>query len=288
MEMVNSIHGTFNIQQYIMIKKKETKDSTASPPSTKEVLGVHLHHKVSQAVEEYFRNSKNLMTDGCSPADKVTGMLLERSDNDILKMLQDSRFLMDNIEMALTFLYKESLLSSDSSESGGKLSYEEIGEILFVKVQKLEKDLAPQITGMLLELDIRTLLQLLSADSLLFSAVNKAKTTLASTQPTTYSGSLGFLMKMPFFSLLPLNNYVWTRRDNIMSQNEIERERIGIHVFSEVLKLYQDTDCASKITGMILEMDQSALQEILTNSQSMEAAILKAYSTLKVVKASSS
>ncbi|GFN78563.1 polyadenylate-binding protein [Plakobranchus ocellatus] len=153
------------------------------------------------------------------------------------------------------------------------LSYDDIGAILYGKVSLLEPDLASKITGMLLELDTTTLLDLVDdLGSALPAAVEKAK------------AALDFLAQhqsdFPVASLA--NHDSGEMANNLrpdgswMSDNPL-REQFGPLIFKEVVKDYPN--CAANITGMLLELNISSLTMLINDKTMLNEAAHKCYQT---------
>ncbi|CAG5132145.1 unnamed protein product [Candidula unifasciata] len=252
-----------------------------SLPSTRDVLGAHLHQKVSSSLNGHLTEAKKMVSDECILADKITGMLLERSLKDILAMLQDDAVLLRNVKVALEVLrkaYPEQLQTPTSGrfEERPELSLDGIGEVLFERVCSIEESLAPQITGMILELDVPTLLHIINTDgSLLESAVQKAKEVLLSET---------FLIECP-----PGPHSLFSHPELILkdvscqSQGEVDdepaREILGEQIYERVRGVHPE--CASDLTGMILELEPQVIKLLLQDQQQLEVAIAKAYTEWK-------
>ncbi|BFZ20061.1 hypothetical protein BsWGS_23100 [Bradybaena similaris] len=249
-----------------------------SPPTTRDVLGAHLHQKVSETLSAHLIDAKKTVSDGCVLADKITGMLLERSLKDIHMMLRDDTLLLKNINMALDVLHEEypdlsqtSAIDRLSQSYRQEFSLDEIGEVLFEKVCDIEESLAPQITGMLMELDFQTLLHFIKSDGPLFeSAVKKAKGVLSSVTSLTECPPSPHSLSPPELTL---------KDDCSHSQGEIERknarECLGERLYEHVMGIHPE--CASSLTGMILELELPVVELLLQDKQQLETAIAKAY-----------
>ncbi|GFN92178.1 polyadenylate-binding protein, cytoplasmic and nuclear [Plakobranchus ocellatus] len=209
---------------------------------TKEVLGEHLHHKVSQALSQHGFNPELQLES------RVTGILLELPAKELTAMLASSEVLRSGIRRALQALVSvypelEVYVVAFEEQARVSLSYDDIGAILYDKVSLLEPDLASKITGMLLELDITTLLGLVDdLGSTLPGAVEKAK------------AALDFLAQHESdFSAASLANHDSSemannlRPDGSRTSDNPLREQFGALIFKEVVKDYPN--CAANITG---------------------------------------
>uniref|UniRef100_A0A0B6Y7J9 PABC domain-containing protein n=1 Tax=Arion vulgaris TaxID=1028688 RepID=A0A0B6Y7J9_9EUPU len=246
--------------------EKHFQEHIYLPPLTKDVLGGHLHQKVSEVLSDNLIDGKTSVYSGCSLADKVTGILLERSLKDIHNILQDDRLLLENIRLVLLVLHKEyphlpETLAADNLRKRQILSREEVGEVLFERICNIEESMAPQITGMLLELDLQKLCTLLNEDSLLDAAVRKSKKALTSAQSSLSSARVES-----------------DERRNWKSQvldHEAEKEYVGQQLYDKILKVHPE--CASHLTGMILELNLPDLKLLLRNTEQLQTAINRAY-----------
>ncbi|XP_071482393.1 uncharacterized protein [Diadema antillarum] len=125
---------------------------------TKQVLGEHLFSKVTELHPE--------------KADRITGMLLEAENEDIMKMLEDDSLLRRRIEGALRVMQEQDNIC------GGGGDREKYGEELYSLISEIEPIQCAKITGMLLELDVPLIRHLLSSPPDLRGAVQKAMATL--------------------------------------------------------------------------------------------------------------
>ncbi|XP_035377123.1 polyadenylate-binding protein 5 isoform X2 [Electrophorus electricus] len=123
---------------------------------------------------------------------KITGMLLEQKRESVRHLLSDPALLEERVKMALETLQdRRGQEETDMSDSFDKEDLEAMGERLFVLVQDMEPTNCADITGMLLEMDSRTLQQILCDRTMLEVAVHRAKNALdgahalSQTQPET-------------------------------------------------------------------------------------------------------
>nr|XP_054769378.1 uncharacterized protein LOC129277192 [Lytechinus pictus] len=185
---------------------------------TKQVLGEHLFAKVSE------------LHDG--KTDRITGMLLEATNEDVMRMLEDAAFLKRRIEGALRVIEEE------DKSIGGK---EQIGEELYSHISKIEPIQCAKVTGMLLELDVKVIRRLLASPSELRLAVQKSLNSLKA------DGSC--------------------------------RDQIGEHIYGLVASDYT-ADSAAKITGMLLEMPDTQLQQMMEDETLLKEKIRLALDAL--------
>ncbi|KAK3524578.1 hypothetical protein QTP70_029888 [Hemibagrus guttatus] len=121
---------------------------------------------------------------------KITGMLLEQEKKVVFQLLSDPVLLEEKVNMALKTLQDSSCRQSQeeacASDSSDQDEVEVIGEKLFALVRDMEPAHCADITGMLLEMDLGTLHQILSDRNMLEVAVQRAKSARESqTQPDT-------------------------------------------------------------------------------------------------------
>ncbi|KAK7896474.1 hypothetical protein WMY93_021799 [Mugilogobius chulae] len=182
---------------------------------------------------------------------------------------------------------------------------EGLGEELYNRIYAQHKETAGKLTGMLLELPFAVLVQLLQDETQLTAAVNKAHKTLQEAQEpskvklipednaSTSSDSLGEQL----FELVELYNtghsqkitgmLLEQQKDsviNLLSDSKLLDEQINqaLETLKELFSLVKqiNQDHANDITGMLLEMDQTALNQILCDRSMLEAAVQKALSAL--------
>ncbi|XP_058270796.1 uncharacterized protein LOC131368729 isoform X2 [Hemibagrus wyckioides] len=110
---------------------------------------------------------------------KITGMLLEQEKKVVLQLLSDPVLLEEKVNMALKTLQDSSCRPSQeeacASDGSDQDEVEVIGEKLFALVRDIEPAHCADITGMLLEMDLGTLRQILSDRNMLEVAVLRAK-----------------------------------------------------------------------------------------------------------------
>ncbi|XP_005099127.1 uncharacterized protein LOC101846354 [Aplysia californica] len=247
--------------------------SALLPPSTKDVLGEHLHQKVAEVLKIHFPNSKENYNNVPTVA-KVTGMLLERDTSTVKHLLEDSPSLIAGVDQSLRCLDNDtSTHHVDFALNNSHLDYGDIGDLLYERVLQIDSSLAPQITGMLLELDVRTLITLLEDNGKLFaSAVHKARAALGSSSSSP---------PPPVEEIMTLKSSGFSFSDqeemkkNCDLGSKLSVEEIGSLVYQQAAALYPE--CASEITGMILEMGPVALQRLVAEERQIKCAVEKAF-----------
>ncbi|XP_070781180.1 uncharacterized protein [Enoplosus armatus] len=187
-------------------------------------------------------------------AGKLTGMLLELPGPVLNQMLQDEATLTTAVEKALRALQlaQEPSKVTCKDEDDVSVSSDSLGEQLFELVDVYNTGHSQKITGMLLEQHKEAVLNLLSDPKLLEEQVNIALETLKeqNVEETDISDS----------------------------SDADDTERLGEKIFSLVEEL--DPLHANDITGMLLEMDPAALQQLLSDHTKLEGAVQKAQAAL--------
>ncbi|XP_051267827.1 uncharacterized protein LOC127370120 [Dicentrarchus labrax] len=187
-------------------------------------------------------------------AGKLTGMLLELPGAVLSQMLQDEATLTAAVEKALRALQlaQEPSQVTCKDEDDVSVSSDSLGEQLFELVDVYNTGHSQKITGMLLEQHKEAVLNLLSDPKLLEEQVN--------------------------FALKTLKEQSMEETDISDSSDADDTERLGEKLFSLVEEL--DPLHANDITGMLLEMDPAALQQLLSDHTMLEVAVQKARAAL--------
>ncbi|XP_056260389.1 uncharacterized protein LOC130187002 isoform X1 [Seriola aureovittata] len=190
-------------------------------------------------------------------AGKLTGMLLELPGPVLSQMLQDEAMLTAAVEKALRALQ----LSQEPRYGNGRVtcrdeddvsvSSDSLGEQLFELVDVYNTGYSQKITGMLLEQHKEAVLNLFSDPKLLEEQVNLAVKTLKEQNEET---------------------------DISDSSDADDTEKLGEKLFSLVEEM--DPLHANDITGMLLEMDPAALQQLLSDHTMLQVAVQKAQAAL--------
>ncbi|XP_045923386.1 uncharacterized protein LOC123982075 isoform X1 [Micropterus dolomieu] len=187
-------------------------------------------------------------------AGKLTGMLLELPGTVLSQMLQDEATLTAAVEKALRALQlaQEPSKVRCKDEDDVSMSSDSLGEQLFELVDVYNTGHSQKITGMLLEQRKEAVINLLSDPKQLEEQVNFALKTLKEQNPE--------------------------ETDISDSSDTDDTERLGEKIFSLVEEL--DPRHANDITGMLLEMDPTALQQLLSDHTMLEGAVQKAQAAL--------
>ncbi|XP_078126789.1 uncharacterized protein LOC144530908 isoform X1 [Sander vitreus] len=192
-------------------------------------------------------------------AGKLTGMLLELPGPVLSQMLQDKATLNAAVEKALRALQlaQEPSKVTCKDEDDVSVSSDSLGEQLFELVNVYNTGHSQKITGMLLEQHKEAVLNLLSDPTLLEEQLNPL---------------------LEIMTLLPLIRQNMEEMDICDLSDADDKERLGEKIFSLVEEL--DPLHANDITGMLLEMDQAALQQLLSDHTVLEVAVQKAQAVL--------
>lgn len=187
-------------------------------------------------------------------AGKLTGMLLELPGPVLSQMLQDEAMLSAAVEKALRALQlaQEPSKVTCKDEDDVSVSSDSLGEQLFELVDVYNTGHSQKITGMLLEQHKDAVLNLLSDPKLLEEQVTIA--------------------------LKTLKEQNMEETDVSDSSETDDSERLGEKLFSLVEEM--DPLHANDITGMLMEMDPSALQQLLSDHTMLEVAVQKAQAAL--------
>ncbi|XP_056260391.1 uncharacterized protein LOC130187002 isoform X2 [Seriola aureovittata] len=186
-------------------------------------------------------------------AGKLTGMLLELPGPVLSQMLQDEAMLTAAVEKALRALQlsQEPSRVTCRDEDDVSVSSDSLGEQLFELVDVYNTGYSQKITGMLLEQHKEAVLNLFSDPKLLEEQVNLAVKTLKEQNEET---------------------------DISDSSDADDTEKLGEKLFSLVEEM--DPLHANDITGMLLEMDPAALQQLLSDHTMLQVAVQKAQAAL--------
>lgn len=197
-------------------------------PETREVLSEHLKAKV-----RYFNQPL---------ADQITDLLVaERSNGEIIELLTSDSLLEKKVEKAVTSLY---VPDNEVRET--------LGVMLFQEVSEIEQELCAQVTGMLLELPVSSLTQLLKNREALKEAVMKAK---------------GEYLKFI------------TEEENQKSEEVLpgtksiskEKQELGEIIYEKLLTRYPTE--ASKVTGMLLQMEYRDLLRVIAEPKHLNEKV---------------
>lgn len=196
---------------------------------------------------------------------KLTGMLLELPVPVLDQMIHDEELLSAGLEKALStlqnstekcardkvFCLTSSLFKTVEDDTDSD-STDSLGDQLYDLVDSHRTGHSEQITGMLLELGSNEVKKLVSDPQLLEQKIHIAREALEQALP-------------PKTCVSDLDC------DDV-------KERLGEKIFEQVEKI-DPKNCAC-ITGMLLELDPSAIQKLLTDSLALKGAVERAQAAL--------
>lgn len=185
-------------------------------------------------------------------AGKLTGMLLELPCTILVQLLQDESMFTVAVDKAVKALQESQEPSKIklNNEESISTSSDSLGEQLFQLVDLYNTGYSQKITGMLLEQHKDVVVSLLSNQKLLEEQVIQAREALQKQTVVTPSDT----------------------------SDTDDKEELGERLFSLVEQLNRDH--ANDITGMLLEMDHTALHQLLCDHTMLKVAVEKALSAL--------
>jgi hypothetical protein len=134
--------------------------ASASPEDQKQMLGEQLYPLVGQLVDQQL-------------AGKVTGMLLEMDTTEVLNLIESPETeLRAKVSEAVTVLQQAG--GNAPAKAAPTEDRQALGERLFVAVSGINTEMAPKITGMLLETGVEQVNACLNEPSLLRDRVEEA------------------------------------------------------------------------------------------------------------------
>ncbi|XP_064649739.1 uncharacterized protein LOC135501520 [Lineus longissimus] len=181
-------------------------------------------------------------------ADKITGMLMECENDQIVSMLNDDSYLEEMVSRAVDVLAEEDSttdVSYSDSDSDDDTTKEQLGEALYERVAELEPELCGHITGMLLELDNALIREFLESRDSLEEAVAKART-----------------------------EYLLHATGSPAGSSSSEDDELSCILFNAVSE--RCPEIADRITGMLLELDQKVIEKLLDNPKHLDAQVERA------------
>ena len=188
-------------------------------------------------------------------AEKLTGILLEMDSRSLEHLIRDTHLLENKVEEVLAILQN----ASEEMQNGqGELVLEHcrdksvIGEELYDLVSAFNTEQADKITGMLLEMDAQDLEVLVKNPAALEEKVNQA--------------------------MAALKNQLTKAGTASLAEEEPEKMLHGEKLYHVISEWYPDQ--ADKITGMLLELDVSALSLLLEDSVSLKEKVSNAANAL--------
>ncbi|KAF6162091.1 hypothetical protein GIB67_008220 [Kingdonia uniflora] len=194
-------------------------------------------------------------------AGKVTGMLLELDQPEVLHLLDSPKALKAKVSEAMEVLrnaasWLQSILLGGlvtQALSPPKHQRRMLGEKLYPLVDQLEHELACQVTGMLLEMDQFQVLQLLESREGLKAKVAEAMEMLNTSQT------------------IPVVDLV-TRFANTSCEHQ--KKMFGMSLNPLVDQLVNEM--FAKLTGMLLKLDQLEVLHLLVSLEAFKAKVVEA------------
>ncbi|XP_022111465.1 embryonic polyadenylate-binding protein B-like isoform X2 [Acanthaster planci] len=203
-------------------------------PNAKQILGEHLYAKVEELHPQQ--------------AARLTGVLLEAGNQEVMRMLRDKDLLKRRVKGA------KRVIDEDFAKGIPHPAFdmESLGERLYDKVQELGSQHCAKVTGMLLELNPDIINNLLTSRSELHKAVQKATATLLNEQP---------------------------EEQGCQIEMDEEKQELGEELYCIIEEAHPEL--ASKLTGMLLEMDAAQLRELLDYPSKLNEKVQIALEALK-------
>ncbi|CAE7618070.1 SPR [Symbiodinium sp. CCMP2592] len=184
-------------------------------------------------------------------AGKITGMLLGLERHELLEVFESEQMLQSKVEEArrIILLHVDEVAppctAAELAEQPPELQKQFLGERLFPRVAYHQPVLAGKITGtLLMEMTNEDLMELLKSKEMLLEQVNEARHVIEE--------NAGIAGKPP----------------------AVQKQIIGERLFPQVLQYYPLL--AGKLTGMMLEMDNSDLLVLLDSPQLLKDKVEEA------------
>ncbi|XP_060791675.1 uncharacterized protein LOC132895288 isoform X3 [Neoarius graeffei] len=177
LELPESVISQMLQDEALLTKALERALAALHPDSSKSQSQADVDSVSSDSLGEQLYELINLYNTGYTQ--KITGMLLEQEKKLVFQLLSDPVLLEEKVNMALKTLQGSSCRQNqgenDANDGSDLDELEVVGEKLFALVQDIEPAHCADITGMLLEMDLGTLQQILSDRTMLEVAVQRAK-----------------------------------------------------------------------------------------------------------------
>ena len=181
-------------------------------------------------------------------AEKLTGILLEMDDKSLEHLIKDADLLEKKVEHVLSVLQSntEQVKNGQSqSESAALRQVQDktsIGEELYELVYAINSNQADKITGMLLEMDLPDLEMLIKHQAALEEKVNQAS--------------------------MALNSQINKHETTSSKAEQEDKALLGEQLYYLISEWYPDQ--VDKITGMLLELDETTLNLLVTDSAALK------------------
>ncbi|CAI9723534.1 QUALITY PROTEIN: polyadenylate-binding 4-like [Octopus vulgaris] len=224
-------------------------------------------------------------------AGKITGMLLELDEAELLPLIDSHELLQGKVEEVVIVLQAQEAMKDaitdiktikgkeplSSSMIGAIDPHEQkqvLGETLFPLIHNMYPDKAGEITGMLLELDEAELLPLIDSHKLLQGKVEEVVIVLQAQEA----------MKDAITDIKTIKGKEPLSSSTIGTIDPQEQKQVlGEILFSLIYNMYPDK--AGKITGMLLELEEAELLISLDSHESLQAKVEEAVIVLQAHEA---
>ncbi|XP_036358973.1 uncharacterized protein LOC115212275 isoform X2 [Octopus sinensis] len=212
-------------------------------------------------------------------AGKITGMLLELDEAELLPLIDSHELLQGKVEEVVIVLQAQEAMKDaitdiktikgkeplSSSMIGAIDPHEQkqvLGETLFPLIHNMYPDKAGEITGMLLELDEAELLPLIDSHKLLQGKVEEVVIVLQAQEA----------MKDAITDIKTIKGKEPLSSSTIGTIDPQEQKQVlGEILFSLIYNMYPDK--AGKITGMLLELDKAELLPLIDSHELLQAKV---------------
>ncbi|CAI9723533.1 QUALITY PROTEIN: polyadenylate-binding 4-like [Octopus vulgaris] len=224
-------------------------------------------------------------------AGKITGMLLELEEAELLPLIDSHELLQGKLEEVVIVLQaqeamKDATTDIKTTEGQEPLSSSMIGasdpqeqkqvlsKILFPLIHNMYPDKAGKITGMLLELEEAELLPLIDSHELLQGKLEEVVIVLQAQEA----------MKDAITDIKTIKGKEPLSSSTIGTIDPQEQKQVlGEILFSLIYNMYPDK--AGKITGMLLELEEAELLISLDSHESLQAKVEEAVIVLQAHEA---
>jgi len=182
-------------------------------------------------------------------AEQLTGILLEMDDESLEHLIKDADLLEKKVEHVLSVLQNNTMEQRENRQSQSEsvvlrqaLDKTSIGEELYELVYAINSNQADKITGMLLEMDLPDLQMLIKHQAALEEKVYQAT--------------------------MALNSQI--NKDETASSKAEQEDKalLGEQLYYLISEWYPDQ--VDKITGMLLELDVTTLNVLVTDSAALK------------------
>ena len=176
-------------------------------------------------------------------AEKLTGILLEMDNKSLEHLIKDADLFEKKVEDALSVLQNNTEeMENGQSQSESAQDKTSIGEELYELVYAINSNQADKITGMLLEMDLPDLEMLVKHQAALEEKVNQAS--------------------------MALNSQINKHETAPLKAEQEDKTLLGEQLYYLIREWYPEQ--VDKITGMLLELDVTTLNLLVTDSAGLK------------------